>query len=115
MHNYQSESFSHVHPHPVTRAPLLLSICFSLHFVALIFVSLRILVKSKLGKLGMEDVLIVISAVCFPPLPPSCITEKRQHSPNIAIGNDAGTPCHHLRRYVTLRSPAIPTAPISPC
>lgn len=77
MLDYQSESVLRMHPNPVTRAPLLLGISFSLYFVALIFVSLRILVKSKLGKLGMEDVLIVISAVCSPP-PPSCITEEEE-------------------------------------
>lgn len=46
-----------------SRGLLVLGITFPLHFLALIFVSARVLVKVKLGRFGREEVLIIISAV----------------------------------------------------
>lgn len=48
-----------------SRAPLVLAVAFPLHFLALIFVSARVLVKVKLGRFGREEVLILISAVGY--------------------------------------------------
>lgn len=41
----------------------MLAICFSLHSVALLFLGARVLVKWKLKKLGLDDMLIIVSAV----------------------------------------------------
>lgn len=49
-----------------TRAPILLCIGFALHLLAVLCVGARVLVKWKLGRLGREDVLIVISTVSYP-------------------------------------------------
>lgn len=48
-----------------SRAPLVLAVAFPLHFLALIFVSARVLVKVKLGRFGREEVLILISTVGY--------------------------------------------------
>lgn len=48
---------------PATRAYLVLGVNYPLFFLAFLFVSARILVKTKLRKLGREDVLIVFSTV----------------------------------------------------
>lgn len=50
-------------PAPPTRAPLALGVGISLYLVAVVFVSAQLVVKTKLGKLGTEDVLISIAAV----------------------------------------------------
>lgn len=59
---------------PPTRAPLLLSIAFSLFFLALLFVSARLLVNWKLGRLGREDALIATSTVRYPHLLPLIVS-----------------------------------------
>lgn len=46
-----------------TRAYLVLGVGFSLHIVTVFIVSARIMVKVKLGKLVMEDVLIIFAQV----------------------------------------------------
>lgn len=51
------------------RAPMGLAINYMLVSIALLMVGCRILVKAKLGKLGIEDALIVISMVRSPPPP----------------------------------------------
>lgn len=60
--HYQSETPAAV----PTRAPIFLGIGFALHFLAVLFVGARVLVKWKLGRLGRDDVLIVISTVSYP-------------------------------------------------
>ncbi|KAL0638667.1 hypothetical protein Q9L58_002245 [Maublancomyces gigas] len=47
---------------PPSRAHFVLGVASSAYIVALTFVSARVLVKAKLGKFGLEDVLICISA-----------------------------------------------------
>lgn len=59
--NYSSDALSSV-SHS-TRASLVLGVTFPLHFLALLFVTARILVKIKLGKFGREDILIIIALV----------------------------------------------------
>lgn len=48
---------------PPTRAPMVLGIGMALYLVAIIFMSTQLLVKSKFGKLAVEDLLIFISSV----------------------------------------------------
>lgn len=48
---------------PPDRAPMVLGFNFTLLAVAVLFVSLRLLVKGKHGRLAIEDALIVISTV----------------------------------------------------
>lgn len=52
-----------LHTSPPSRAPLVLGVNYALLFVVMLFVGARLVVKGKLGKLGIEDVLIVISTV----------------------------------------------------
>lgn len=59
--NYSSDTLSSISRS--TRASLVLGVTFPLHFLALLCVSARILVKIKLGKFGREDVLIIIASV----------------------------------------------------
>lgn len=48
---------------PPSRAAMILGIDYVLLFIALVFLSARIFVKAKLGKLGLDDVLIIIASV----------------------------------------------------
>lgn len=48
---------------PSSRAPVVLGVSISLYIVAIVFVSAQIVVKGKIGKLGIEDMLISIAAV----------------------------------------------------
>lgn len=48
---------------PPSRAPVVLGVSISLYIVTIVFVSAQIVVKGKLGKLGIEDILISIAAV----------------------------------------------------
>lgn len=50
---------------PATRAPLTVAVGIALYLVSMIFVSAQLIVKAKLGKLGVEDILISISAVRY--------------------------------------------------
>lgn len=52
-----------------SRAPLGLGVNYILMSIALLMVGCRMLVKGKLGKLGIEDALILISMVRSPPPP----------------------------------------------
>lgn len=52
-------------PTASTRAPILLTVGFGLHFLAVMCVGARVLVRLKLGRFGREDVLIVISTVSY--------------------------------------------------
>lgn len=49
---------------PASRAPLVLGVNYSLLAISVTCVTLRIIVKAKLGKLMVEDALIVASTVC---------------------------------------------------
>lgn len=60
--NFDSGTLTDSAP-PPTRAPLVLGVGFSLQIIVVFFVSARIIVKAKLGKLGVEDVLIIIASV----------------------------------------------------
>lgn len=57
--NYQSNDS----PNPSTRAHLVIGIALPFYVLTFLMVSARILVKSKLGKLGVDDFLIGISMV----------------------------------------------------
>lgn len=48
---------------PPTRGNLVLTVISPLLAIAILVVTSRIFVKAKLGKLGLEDVLIVLSTV----------------------------------------------------
>lgn len=48
---------------PPNRAPMVLAVNFALLGIAVLFVGLRLVVKSKLGRLAIEDALIVVSTV----------------------------------------------------
>lgn len=50
-----------------TRAPTVLGVIIPLHVLALVVVSARILVKTKLGKLGADDLFIGIALVSYIP------------------------------------------------
>lgn len=54
---------------PPTRAHVILGVLIPIQILALFTVSARILVKAKLGRLGAEDLLIVIAAVGYTPTP----------------------------------------------
>lgn len=49
---------------PASRASLVLGVNYSLLAISVTCVTLRIIVKAKLGKLMVEDALIVASTVC---------------------------------------------------
>lgn len=46
-----------------TRAPIVLGVGYSLLSLSVVIVSLRIIVKARLGKLAIEDALIVMATV----------------------------------------------------
>lgn len=50
---------------PPTRAHFILGLMFPLLIIALLFVFMRVSVKAKLGKLGVEDVFIVFASVSY--------------------------------------------------
>lgn len=48
-----------------TRAHFILGLMFPLLIVTVLLVFMRVLVKAKLGKLGLEDVFIVFASVSY--------------------------------------------------
>lgn len=74
MINYTTEQGA-IPRSPASMAPVFLGVCYSLSTIAVTMVTCRILVKAKLKKLAIEDLLIIISTVryCFfPSFLPSC-------------------------------------------
>lgn len=60
--HYTSGSGSVNHNVP-SRAPTVLAVGYSMIFIASVIVIMRITVKAKLGKLMIEDALIVVATV----------------------------------------------------
>lgn len=58
--NFDSNTPLDGHP---SRAPVVLAVMIPVYIIALILVAMRVLVKGKLRKLGVEDVFIVIATV----------------------------------------------------
>lgn len=63
--NYTTEQ-ANTNANPPSRAPMVLGVNTALLSIAVLFVTLRLIVKGKLGKLAIEDALIVISTVRIP-------------------------------------------------
>lgn len=64
--NFDSASSATKRPNPPSRAPVVLAVTTSLYLVSLIFVCAQIFVKTRVGKIGAEDYLIVIASVRSP-------------------------------------------------
>lgn len=87
---------------PPSRAPVVLGVSISLYIVAIVFVSAQILVKGKLGKLGIEDMLISVASVRY--LSVYLSGQSNTNSVTCCLGHAVWTLGLHGYRYVTCPS-----------